>query len=423
MRIFGKKEKKSKQILRTVKLESEKGPRLKDKVKALFKKSPEGKKENQLLGGRRRVPDSMAELKGKFGSAQDVRQEWDLTDKEEYLYQQKKHGLPRVVVPLAALLILVGLLFWLLPILLPKIFASNEAVLQENVEPDRIYSSSTRIITAYASNIYSIDDVTSVRISQVLYNEPVTLLDTNCNPLFVHIMTSDGISGYVKESEVTDNVDSVEPNLHTCKLVVSDMSKNIMSAASNGTLLVEVMMNTVLYADVKSDGVYQVSLPGGETGWISSSGVIELGVNESVEEVGVRYFVSSVMSFVNATQLSHGLTMRGMSIEGLAYVSADVNGIVLPRTMAEQAQSGEAVDIVYDEVTGLLDVSCIMPGDLVFFSNPADSSSNVPYQMGICTDTGSLIMVSKSQTSIKLITLEADSDIASQIISVRRIFQ
>ncbi len=423
MTIFGKKEKQAKQKLRTVTLESEKGPKLTDKIKAWIKRRSGTKKENPLQGVRRRVPDSMAELKGKFGSAQDVRQEWDLTDKEEYLYQQKRHRLPRFVVPLAVLLMLVGLLFWLFPILLPKIFTSNEVVMQEDVEPDRIYSSSTRIITAYASNIYSVDDVTSVRISQVLYNEPVTLLDTDCDPLFVHIMTSDGISGYVKASEITDQVDSVEPNLHTCKLVVSDMSKNIMSAASNGTLLVEVMMNTVLYADVKSDGVYQVALPDGETGWISSSGVIELGVNDSVEEVGVRYFVSSVISFVNATQLSHGLTMRGMSVEGLAYVSADVNGIVLPRTMAEQAQSGEAVEIVYDEVTGLLDVSCIMPGDLVFFSNPADSSSTVPYQMGICTDTGSLIMVSKSQTSIKLITLEADSDVASQIISIRRIFQ
>jgi len=203
---------------------------------------------------------------------------------------------------------------------------------------------------------------------------------------------------------------------------VSDVSKNVMSHANNGTLLIEVMMNTVLYADIKSEGVYQVALPDGESGWINSSGVIELGVNDPAEKVGVRYFVSSVLSFVNVTQLDHGLTIRGLSVEGLTYISAAVNGVTLPRTMENQIAMGERVDLAYDNVTGLLDVSSISPGDLVFFRDPNDAASAAPYEMAICTDTGSLLMTSGSRTTLRLVTLSDNQELATRIIAVRRIF-
>jgi hypothetical protein len=181
-------------------------------------------------------------------------------------------------------------------------------------------------------------------------------------------------------------------------------------------------MNTVLYADVKRDGVYQVQLPNGQNGWISSSGVIELDVKKNTDVVGVRYFVSSALTMVNATYLEGGVTKRGISIEGLAYVSAGVNGIPIPRELKDQINCGTEVKLEYDAVTGALLIDSIIPGDIVFLSDPYKPGSKEPYEAAICTDTGVLLMRSSAGTSIRLTKFNADSDLVKRIITVRRVF-
>lgn len=371
---------------------------------------------------RQRTPRPFSDIRGSFGEMQDVQQKWDLSEKDAYVRQHGRRRIPRIMIPITVFLSIIALLFWLLPGLVARYSGQSADTPGEVTEPIRLYDDSTRAVCVYAANLLSAADIKSDRVSQVLYNEPLILLDEGSPEGFLHVCTQDGLTGYVKTSDVTAGCDAIEPNLHKYKLIVSDMSKNVMSHANNGTLLVQVMMNTVLYADVKSDGVYQVALPDGEEGWISSSGVIELGVNDPVEKVGVRYFVSSVLSFVNAVHIDHGLTMRGLSVEGLAYISASVNGITLPRTMEGQMAMGQRVDLVYDAVTGVLDVTGIAPGDLVFFRDPNDSASAAPYEMGICTDTGTLIMTTKSRTALQLVTLSDDEVLEGRIIAVRRIF-
>jgi len=371
----------------------------------------------------RKKPSRPFQDPGKdFGETQNVRQIWDLSKKDAYVRQHGRRRIPHFVLPVLIFVFLIVLLFWLLPGVVSRYFSGPDAAPQEVTALITIYTDSTRVVNVYVSNLLTEPDIKSNRITQVLYNEPVTLLDSGSTADFVHIQTRDGMQGYMKSSDVTANRDSVEPNLHAYKLIVSDVSKNVMSHASDGTLLIEVMMNTELFADAKSEGVYQVSLPDGEKGWINSSGVIELGVLDPAEKVGVRYFVSAVLSFVNVTQVDHGLTMRGLSVEGLAYICAEVNGVTLPRTMEQQITMGERVDLTYDKVTGLLDVTSISPGDLVFFRDPNDAASAAPYEMGICTDSGSLIMTSTNRTTLRLVTLEDKQALETRIIAVRRIF-
>lgn len=358
-----------------------------------------------------------------FGETQNVQQMWDLSEKDAYVHHHRRRRIPQFVIPVFVIIFMAVLLFWLLPGIVSKYFTDANDAPQEDTKPALIYADSVRVVNIYAANLMKEPDIKSDRITQVLYNEPVTLLDTNSSAEFLRVKTQDNIEGYLKSTDITANRDSVEPNLHLFKLIVSDVSKNVMSHANNGTLLIEVMMNTVLYADAKSEGVYQVSLPNKEKGWINSSGVIELSVMDPAVRVSARYFVSSVLSYVNMTQLDHGLTMRGLSVEGLAYVCAAVNGLSLPRTMEAQIAAGERVDLVYDKVTGLLDVSSIAPGDLVFFRDPNDASSAAPYEMGICTDTGSLIMTSANRTTLSLMTkLAVSQTLEERIISVRRVF-
>jgi len=370
----------------------------------------------------KKPPRSFQDPKKDFGETQNVQEMWDLSEKDAYVRQHGHRRIPRFVLPAVILVLLGVLLFWLLPGVVSRYFGATDDTPQEITTPVTIYSDATRVVNVYAANLFSAPDVQSERVTQVLYNEPVTLLDADSQAAFMHIQTKDGLEGYLKSSDVSADRISVEPNLHLFKLVVSDVSKNVMSHANNGTLIIEVMMNTVLYADVKSEGVYQVALPSGDMGWISSSGVIELGVLDPAEKVSVRYFLSSVLSFVNVTQLDHGLTMRGLSVEGLTYISAAVNGLTLPRTMGGQIAEGERVDLVYDKVTGLLDVSSISPGDLIFFRDPNDASSAAPYEMGICTDTGALLMTSVSRTTLRIVTLADNQELEARIIGVRRIF-
>ncbi|HPE38511.1 MAG TPA: hypothetical protein PK567_03370 [Bacillota bacterium] len=83
---------------------------------------------------------------------------------------------------------------------------------------------------------------------------------------------------------------------------------------------------------------------------------------------------------------------------------------------------GTEVELRYDDVTGELLLDSIIPGDLVFFSSSNNPDSDEPEEMAICTDTGVLLMISKSRTTIQLKTFDAKSDLVERIITVRRVF-
>ena len=368
--------------------------------------------------------DMIARIDGKFGAPQDVREVWALEEEDANLKVTTKRGLSRILLPVVIFLLIVALLFWILPTWLPKLIEAPEIAMYISPENVKIYTDpADRMVIRYATGLMTAPDVRSERITQLLFNEPVKLLSKTPENGYILVRTTDNIDGYVLEKDLSVQMDSIEPDIHLYKLIVSDVSKNIMSHASNGTLEIEVMMNTVLFSDQKRDGVYHVALPEGKDGWISSSGVIELGVHAPVEKVSVRYFVSSVLSFVNMTHLIGGLTKRGLSVEGLAYISASVNGVTLPRVKEQQIYSGEAVELRYDDITGALIVDSILPGDLVFFRHPLDSESTTPYEMGICTETGTLIMISKSKTTLRLVSISDNIELQKRMIAVRRIFE
>ena len=182
-------------------------------------------------------------------------------------------------------------------------------------------------------------------------------------------------------------------------------------------------MNTVLYADIKREGVYQVALPGGDSGWIGSSGVIELSTRGTTEEVSSRYFVSSVLTFVNAKYIENGMSIDGASVNGAVYVCAEINGIEIPRTMEGQAQAGIEVIPEPDAVTGEIMIEQILPGDIIFLSGPGkDPGDSKIYEMAVCTDTGTLFMISPAKTTVRLRNFKSGDEICDRIITIRRVF-
>ncbi|MBP3266091.1 MAG: SH3 domain-containing protein [Clostridiales bacterium] len=359
-----------------------------------------------------------ADLNGEYGRAEDMYDMWGLGRRDSTVQIKSHKILIRFIAAILVTAIIIASVFVILPKTLPELFRGTNIELFVQKEVNLMYDDSYRVVNVTATNVLTRPDNTSARITQVLYNEPVQVIDDS-DAEYTKIRTEDGIEGYVRAADLIDDTSSVEPDLHEYMLVISDTSKNVMTHASQGTLITQVMMNTVLYSDIKRDGVYQVSLPGGETGWVGSSGVIEIEPRSSIEVVSSRYFVSSALSLVNATYFENGITKQGISVNGLVYVCSCVNGIVMPRTLEEQMEAGVSVPLEYDAVTGDLMIESIIPGDLVFLRSPTGIGE---YDEAICTDTGTLIMRSEAGTTIRLRNFTADSDIASRIVSVRRVF-
>ncbi len=358
-----------------------------------------------------------SDLSGDYGQTENMLDMWGLRKREATVAGRGRHVLIRLIAAVLVTILIITAVFYILPRTLPGLFRGTNIELFVEKEVNLMYDDTYRVVNVSVTNVFMRADNTSPRITQVLYNEPLKVISEEGE--YTKIRTSDGVEGYVRSAHLIDDTSSVEPDLHEYMIVISDTSKNVMTHASQGTLITQVMMNTVLYSDVKRDGVYQVALPGGGTGWVGSSGVIEIEPRGEIEVVSSRYFVSSALSLVNATYFENGITKQGISVNGMIYVCACVNGIELPRTVEGQMDAGTTVPLEYDAVTGDLLIESIIPGDLVFLASDIHRGE---YEPALCTNTGVLLMRSEAGTTIRLRQFTADSDIASRIVSVRRVF-
>lgn len=358
----------------------------------------------------------------QYGSTEDMQDKWGLSDKQATVNVVRKRRLVGLAIAAISFTLLLAGVFYILPRVLPGVFkGTNIELFVEPVVNLEYDDPDYRVVCDSTVSLMALPEPDARRIAQVLFNEPVKFITDSKNG-YCKIETKDGLVGYVKASSIMEDTDSIEPDIHQYKLIVSDPSKNIMTHASNGTLIKKVMMNTVLYADIKREGVYQVALPGGNFGWIGSSGVIELQPRAATEEVSSRYFVSSVMTFVNAKYIDNGMSIDGASVNGAVYVSAEINGISIPRTMKGQAEAGIEVIPEPDAVTGQIMIDQILPGDIIFLANPKNPDSDEIYEMAVCTDTGTLFMLSPARTTVRLRNFESGDEICQRIITIRRIF-
>ena len=117
------------------------------------------------------------------------------------------------------------------------------------------------------------------------------------------------------------------------------------------------------------------------------------------------------------------MSIDGASVNGAVYVSAEINGITIPRTMEGQAQAGIEIIPEPDAVTGEIMIDQILPGDILFLSSPKkDPGDKEIYEMAVCTDTGTLFMISPARTTVRLRNFSSGDDICNRIITIRRIF-
>ncbi len=340
------------------------------------------------------------------------------------LYVSKpSSGIPGWLLPLLALLILSVLIFWAAPLAVSRLQARQQGNSQsEQTEPVLKYGDATRVVIRPVADVFAAPDLKAGRLSQVLFNEPVTLLPERCPFGFAAVSLQDGLSGYMMTKDLTESTRSVEPSGYAYKAVVVNATKRVMSHARRGTLLVEVPMGTVLYIPYRGSGIAQVALPDGSTGWISDEGVVILPSQEQIKPPFEprQSFCTSAMTFLQATVLEEGQTVYGISMAGIVRLAGAVNGLNVPRSLEGLTGAGQPVAVTRNEQTGLVDLANLERADLLILaaSGQPDKAADLAVYLG----DSQILYARPTQSTVQVMDLARETDIQTRIMAVRRLY-
>lgn len=267
--------------------------------------------------------------------------------------------------------------------------------------------SSAGVINDTVADIYTDSDVKSKRITQVLFNQPVSILEEKNG--WLRVLTVDGSKGWTRSKFVDRDTRSIFGRSFLHKIIVTAKDKSIYSDPISGITLKDVVMGTELYTFNDSGTAYEVYLPGNTTGWIRGSGIIHVDLNTDTPLTSNEDFAASALKFKGSSYLLNGMSYLGIDSMGLIYICARINGIVLPRDLEGLKQSGTKIAI-----------NEIVAGDLVFLSPDGDDKSIV--SIGICVGNGQYLHASKVLGYVRLDGLN-ESGSEGKPAFARRIFR
>ena len=347
---------------------------------------------------------------------------WSFYKKGLYV-TKRTSGLPAWLLPLLVMILIIALVFWAAPMIVARMQAGWK--LGQDAKQTTLptqYSDETAVVLKPVADVFDKPDIKADRLTQVLFNEPVQLLQGADMPGFRAVRLHDGLNGYMMADDLTMERTSVEPATFIYKAVVVNGSKRVMSHARQGALIVEVMMGTELYIDYRGAGVSRVALPGGTSGWISDDGVVILPADGELQQPHDlrQAFCNTALSFPQVTYLENGQTIRGISPAGITRLSAKVNGLQVPRTLSGLEKAGKPVPFMISKTEGLPDLTTLLPGDLMIIADSMIQKEAAG--LAIYLGEGQMIFARPEQTTIRLMNLAENKDIWQRILVVRRLF-
>jgi len=212
------------------------------------------------------------------------------------------------------------------------------------------------------ADVYEKPDVTSARVTQVLCNQPVSVLEKDGG--WSRVKTVSGITGWIKSKYISSDVSSISGRVFTYRIIVTSREKTVYSGPGGGITMVNAHMGTEFYAFNSTDDAYEVFLPGNRTGWLRGSGIIRIPVHDAIPVTNADDFASTALKFKGTSFMLNGLSSMGIDAPGLVYICARINGINLPITIEGQLNTGTEIDIGKTQA-----------GDLVFLSKTRDSGT------------------------------------------------
>ncbi len=289
-------------------------------------------------------------------------------DRRPAVLQKRKSRMPGWLWPLLALTAILLAVFLFLPAIIDRsVQDHNHHLDEEAVRQASTYGDDVRVVTAPVADLLEKADITSGRVDQVLYNTPVQLLQEGVGEqqAFCEVRLQTGQTGYLSQRSLTADRQSIEPTLYREKLIVTDLTKRIMSHADSGTLLEEVKRGTVLYVLYDGKDLFRVQLPAGGEGWLSAGGIAILPVQSSLPLTDANHFVASALTYDKTRWIPHGKTDEGIDIYGVISQAAAVNGLDLPSGYDPLYEMGETVETAFTN-TGDLNEQSLQPGDIFF---------------------------------------------------------
>lgn len=263
------------------------------------------------------------------------------------------------------------------------------------------------VITETVVDVHKDPDIKSERITQALYNQPISILEQRGS--WYRTKTVDGSQGWIKTRFVDRDISSLCGHKEaTFRIVITSREKAVYTHPKAGVTVKDVVMGTVLYGSNVSGTAYEVFLPGNTTGWVRGSGMIVLDRQEAIPSTSGEDFAATVLKLRGVSYLSGGVSAWGIDSAGLVYICAGINGVPLPRMMNGQASVGTPVD------TGK-----IAPGDLLFLSKNGEES---PSCLGVFVGDGKFIHADIAKGYVAVNSLE-EGNTGYKVASARRIFE
>ena len=270
------------------------------------------------------------------------------------------------------------------------------------------YDANTTVVVNTTADVYEDDDRTSLRLTQLLFDEPIQIIERTS--LWAKLRIDGRTEGWVRTRGIDSDWTCVDGRRYTERIIITDREKQIYSHPRNGIVIRDVGMGTELFVVSKSDNVYQVALPGNLTGWISENGVFQLNANEKIKKTTAEIFTQSCVKFRGTSYLRGGISFQGIDGAGILYIAAKINGVTLPRDFEGQYAGGLTVYNTMD---------MLEPGDVLFFS-PNDQSSEI-VDLGIFISDGQFIHASQHTGKVQYEDV-SDPYFQQRILGVKRYF-
>lgn len=264
------------------------------------------------------------------------------------------------------------------------------------------------VISNNVADVFVSPDVKSGRITQALYNQPVSILSNENG--WVEVENVDGRTGWIKSKYIDSDISSIHGRNYTSRIIVTSREKTIYAYPTGGTTRMIAPMGTELYAFNNIDDSYEVYLPGNKTGWLQGSGIIHIDLDGMIPVTNAEDFASTALRLKGVSYLLNGMSSAGIDAPGLVYICARINGINLPRTINGQLAAGTEIK---PEDT--------LAGDLVFLSGIGENEAEEISCIGICIGGGNYIYAGRKAGYVTIGEINREN--ADGIVTAaRRIF-